>query len=102
MFTPFDLIEYVVVVVALVFSAAFYVFVLRRRRVEDYRCPGCNFLVDIKDVKQYGYVCPDCRTDWRVHPLKNDEDEETEICAGEAEESGEPQSSGGQNKRLVR
>lgn len=100
---PLDLIGFVVYGVLLVSFALFYIFVVRRRHTEDLRCPGCGFLVDIKDVKQYGYVCPDCRTDWRVHPLKNVEDEEMEITREEREESDEPQSSRArQNKRLVR
>ena len=78
MFTPFDLVAFVVYAVVAISCVVFYVFALRRRHFEDYRCPGCSFLVNAKDVEHYGYVCPDCRTDWRVHPLKNDDGEEVE------------------------
>jgi hypothetical protein len=107
MFTPFEMAEFVLVVVCLVVSAIFYVFFFsslrraKRRRAEDFRCPGCNFLVNLTDVKQYGYVCPDCRTDWRVHPLKNDE-EEVEVHREERADAEESQSTDGERKRLVR
>ena len=102
MFTPFDLLELVVYVVAAISCVAFYIFVLRRRRVEDYRCPGCNFLVNIKDIEHYGYVCPDCRTDWRVHPLKNDDDEEMDDETSDEGRKSETNRSSRLRKRLVR
>ena len=46
---------------------------LKRSKAQDLRCPECNFLVgDAEDVEKYGNVCPDCGTDWRVHPLKKE------------------------------
>ena len=38
----------------------------------DLRCPKCNFLVAAEDAKRYRNICPDCRTDWRIYPLKKD------------------------------
>jgi hypothetical protein len=108
MFTPFEMAEFVLVVVCLVVSVMLYAFFFsslrwaKRRRAEDFRCPGCDFLVNIADVKQYGYVCPDCRTDWRVHPLKNDEEEEVEVNREEGAGAEELQSTDGRKKRLVR
>ena len=108
MFTPFEMAEFVLVIVCLVVSAILYAFLFselaraRRRPAEEFRCPGCDFVVNIKDVKQYGYVCPDCRTDWRFHPLKNDEGEEVEVNTEETTESREPHSPDRQRKRPVR
>jgi hypothetical protein len=68
----------------------------------EYRCPGCNFLVTGKDVASYGYVCPDCKTNWHIHPLRNDDGKEVEGEAiGEDARSkrNKPRSS---EKRLVR
>jgi len=42
---------------------------------QELRCPKCGFLVDAEDVERYGNVCPDCRTNWRVYPLKKGEEE---------------------------
>jgi hypothetical protein len=102
MFTPVDLVLLVVAVVFSVSCVAFYVFVLRRGRSEDRRCPGCDFLVNAKDVGRYGYVCPDCKTDWRVHPLKNDDGEEVIDEISDEERDSEKQRSERSRKRLVR
>ncbi len=54
-------------------AVLFIYFNLKKDREQDLRCPGCNFLVgDAEDAERYGNVCPDCRTDWRVHPLKKE------------------------------
>jgi hypothetical protein len=51
----------------------FIYFNLKKDKEQDLRCPKCNFLVgDAEDIERYGNVCPDCRTDWRVHPLKKE------------------------------
>ena len=102
MFTPIDLVLLVVAVVVSVFYVAFYVFLLRRGRSEDRRCPGCDFLVNAKDVGRYGYVCPDCRTDWRVHPLKNDDGEEVVDEVPDEGRKSEERRSKRFRKRLVR
>ena len=102
MFTPIDLVLLVVAVVVSVFYVAFYVFLLRRGRSEDRRCPGCDFLVNAKDVGRYGYVCPDCRTDWRVHPLKNDDGEEVVDEVPDERRKSEERRSKRFRKRLVR
>jgi DNA-directed RNA polymerase subunit RPC12/RpoP len=106
MFNPFNIkSEFMVIIVAAVISISFALYLFLAFRGKDdqsLRCPGCGFLVDIKDVQKYGYVCPDCKTNWRVHPLKNDDDEEVNVAREETEESEAPQSSRGRNKRLVR
>jgi hypothetical protein len=102
MFTPIDLVLLVVAVVVSAFYVAFYVFVLRRGRSEDRRCPGCDFLVNAKDVGSYGYVCPDCRTDWRVHPLKNDDGEKVLDEGPDEGRKSEERRSKRFRKRLVR
>ena len=38
----------------------------------DFRCPKCNFLVTAEDAKTYRNICPDCKTDWRIYPLKKE------------------------------
>lgn len=91
-----------IVAIVLVYFAIIFFLALGRGRDQSFRCPGCGFLVDIKDVEKYGYVCPDCKTDWRVHPLKNDDDEDTDVIQEEREEQEELQSSHERNKRLVR
>ncbi len=102
MFTPFDLVWFIVYAVVGISCLAFYIFALKHWRIEDYRCPGCNFLVTAEDVRHYGYICPDCRTDWRVHPLKNDDGEEVEDeIPDEDRESGTNRSERSR-KRLVR
>jgi hypothetical protein len=45
---------------------------LKKDKTRDLRCPKCDFLVDAEDVEGYGNVCPDCGTDWRVYPLKEE------------------------------
>jgi hypothetical protein len=102
MFTPFELVEFVVYTVVAISFAAFYILVLRRRHVEDYRCPGCDFLVNAKDIEHYGYVCPDCKTNWRVHPLKNDDDEEMDDEISDEGRKSETNRSKRSGKRLVR
>jgi hypothetical protein len=53
-------------------------------------------------VKRYDHVCPDCRIDWRVHPLKNDDGEEViDEIPDEERESEEPRSERS-GKRLIR
>jgi ssDNA-binding Zn-finger/Zn-ribbon topoisomerase 1 len=55
-----------------ILAILFVYFNLRKDKVEAFRCPKCDFLVDAKDIERYGNVCPDCRTDWRAHPLKKE------------------------------
>jgi len=50
----------------------FVYFNFKKDKARDFRCPKCNFLVSVEDIERYGNVCPDCRTDWRVHPLKKE------------------------------
>ena len=50
----------------------FIYFNLKKDKAQDFRCPKCNFLVAAEDKERYGNVCPDCRTDWRVHPLEKE------------------------------
>jgi hypothetical protein len=102
MFTPIDLVWLVVVTVVSVSYVAFYVFVLRRGRSEDRKCPGCGFLVSLRDVERYGYVCPDCRIDWRVHPLKNEDGEEMIDEIPDGGQKSEEQRSDRPRKRLIR
>ena len=100
--------EFVLVVVCLVVSITLYAFFFsslrwaKRRRTEDFRCPGCNFLVNANDVEHYGYVCPDCRTDWRVHPLKNEYDEEMDDDISDEGPKSEKHRSERSRNRLVR
>lgn len=57
----------IILVIILIYTS------LKKDEIQDLRCPECNFLVgDAEDAERYGNVCPDCRTDWRVNPLKKE------------------------------
>jgi hypothetical protein len=62
------------VALIIVLVTLFIYFGLKKDNDEDFRCPKSNFLVDAKDIEKYGDICPDCRTDWRIYPLKKNEE----------------------------
>lgn len=63
---------YALFITLVILVILFIYFNLKKDKAQDFRCPKCNFLVDAEDIGRYGNVCPDCRTDWRVHPLKKE------------------------------
>jgi hypothetical protein len=63
---------YSLFITLVILIALFTYFNLKKDETRDLRCPKCNFLVDVEDIVRYGNIRPDCRTDWRVHPLKKE------------------------------